>query len=100
MHLSVLKSVPNALFSFSGDTWRRLSDHFYSIRIQHVLYPWVRGGTVIQATGRVEFEDLKIRNQSKVGHSIQRVCTIPEINVIDLEGRVPVQCHWLWNFMV
>ena len=36
-------------------------------------------GSVIQATGRTDFEDgLWIGNQSEVGNSLQRVRTIPE----------------------
>ena len=36
-------------------------------------------GSVIQATGRTDFEDgLWIGNQSEVGNSLQRVCNIPE----------------------
>ena len=36
-------------------------------------------GSVIQATGRTDFEDgLWIGNQSEVGNSLQRVRTLPE----------------------
>ncbi len=36
-------------------------------------------GSVIQATGRTDFEDgPRIGNQSEVGNSLQRVRTIPE----------------------
>ena len=36
-------------------------------------------GSVIQATGRTDFEDgLRIGNQSEAGNSLQRVRTIPE----------------------
>ena len=38
-------------------------------------------GSVIQATGRTDFEDgPRIGNQSEVGNSLQRVRTIPENN--------------------
>ena len=45
-------------------------------------------GSVIQATGRTDFEDdSKIGNQSEVRKSLQRIRTIPEINVsIDPES--------------
>ena len=46
-------------------------------------------GSVIQATGRTDFEDgLWIGNQSEVGNSLQRVRTIPENKgIIVLWGR-------------
>ena len=54
-------------------------------------------GSVIQATGRTDFEDgPRIGNQSEVGNSLQRVRTIPENNynsMIALRGgveRVPL----------
>ena len=38
-------------------------------------------GSVIQATGRTDFEDgPRIGNQSEAGNSLQRVRTIPENN--------------------
>ena len=46
-------------------------------------------GSVIQATGRTDFEDgLWIGNQSEVGNSFQRVRTIPEnsLNVMAVLG--------------
>ena len=47
-------------------------------------------GSVIQATGRTDFEDgLWIGNQSEVGNSLQRVRTIPENKgIIVLRGGV------------
>ena len=47
-------------------------------------------GSVIQATGRTDFEDgLRIGNQSEVGNSLQRVRTIPENKgIIVLRGGV------------
>ena len=49
-------------------------------------------GSVIQATGRTDFEDgLRIGNQSEAGNSLQRVRTIPENNqnaMIVLRGGV------------
>ena len=47
-------------------------------------------GSVIQATGRTDFEDgPRIGNQSEVGNSLQRVRTIPENKgIIVLRGGV------------
>ena len=47
-------------------------------------------GSVIQATGRTDFEDgPRIGNQSEVGNSLQRVHTIPENKgIIVLRGGV------------
>ena len=47
-------------------------------------------GSVIQATGRTDFEDgPRIRNQAEAGNNLQRVCTIPENKgIIVLRGRV------------
>ena len=47
-------------------------------------------GSVIQATGRTDFEDgLRIRNQSEARNSLQRVRTIPENKgIIVLGGGV------------
>ena len=47
-------------------------------------------GSVIQATGRTDFKDgPRIGNQSEVGNSLQRVCTIPENKgIIILRGGV------------
>ena len=43
----------------------------------------VCGDPLVQATWRTAFEDgWMIGNQSEAGNSLQRVCTIPEINVI------------------
>ena len=44
-------------------------------------------GSVIQATGRTDFEDgLRIGNQSEAGDGLQKVCTIPEINATIVPG--------------
>ena len=49
-------------------------------------------GSVIQATGRTDFQDgPRIGNQSEAGNSLQRVRTIPENNLnamIVLGGRM------------
>ena len=47
-------------------------------------------GSVIQATGRTDFEDgPRIGNQSEAGNSLQRVRTIPENKgIIVLRGGV------------
>ena len=44
-------------------------------------------GSVIQVTGRTEFEDdLRRGNQSKAGNGFQRVRIIPEINATIVPG--------------
>ena len=44
-------------------------------------------GSVVQATGRTDFEDgPRIGNQSEAGNSLQRVRTIPEINATTVPG--------------
>ena len=44
-------------------------------------------GSVIQATGRTEFEDgPRIGNQPEAGNGLQRVHTIPEINATIVPG--------------
>ena len=47
-------------------------------------------GSVIQATGRTDFEDgPRIGNQYEGGNSLQRVCTIPENKgIVVLRGGV------------
>ena len=47
----------------------------------------VWAGSVIQATGRTEFEDGPRKgNQSEAGNGLQRVHTIPEINATIVPG--------------
>ena len=60
------------------------------VQSKNICMSGVRGGLLIQATGRTDFEDgPTIGNQSEAGNSLQRVRTIPENKgIIVLSGGV------------
>ena len=55
-------------------------------------------GSVIQATGRTDFEDgPRIGNQSEAGNSLQRVCTILYLRTIALLFSGVGWTRFLWG---